>query len=85
MSEDWQLLRSCLLRAAALATAAAEASTTEEVRRGMSAAQAALMDAEFTLRRIERKRPLHQHEKSQLQESAQGGMYCAACGEDVPS
>jgi hypothetical protein len=27
---------------------------------------------------------IHQHEKWQLQESAKGGMYCAACGEDVP-
>jgi hypothetical protein len=27
----------------------------------------------------------HQHEKWQLQESAKGGMYCAACGEAVPS
>lgn len=25
----------------------------------------------------------HQHERWQLQESAKGGMYCAACGEDV--
>lgn len=25
----------------------------------------------------------HQHEAWQLQESAQGGMYCAACGETV--
>jgi hypothetical protein len=34
--------------------AAAEASTVEDVRRNGSAAQAALMDADFTLRRIER-------------------------------
>jgi hypothetical protein len=30
-----------------------------------------------------RVRAPHQHEKWQLQESAKGGMYCAACGEDV--
>jgi hypothetical protein len=59
MSKDWQLLRSHLRRAAELATKAAEASTPEEVRRGGSAAQAALMDADFTLRRIERNAPRH--------------------------
>ena len=32
-----------------------------------------------------RYRTLHVHEKWQLQESAKGGMYCAACGDDLPN
>lgn len=55
MDEDWRLLRKHLTRAVLQATKAAEASTIEEVRRHGGAAQAALMDADFTLRQIERK------------------------------
>ena len=27
----------------------------------------------------------HEHEAWQIRESATGGMYCAACGQDVPT
>jgi hypothetical protein len=54
LNDDWRLMRSHLQRAVEFTAAAAEASTVEDVRRNGSAAQAALMDADFTLRRIER-------------------------------
>lgn len=84
LEEPWRKLRAKLNEVGAAAYVAASGSTTEDIRRNLGAASAALMDADFLLRQIEKGRVPHQHEKWQLQESAKGGMYCAACGEEVP-
>lgn len=55
LSHDWQLMRSHLRLAAAHATAAAEASTLEDVRVNGAAASINLMDADFIRRQIQRK------------------------------
>ena len=55
LNEDWQLMRAKLRLAAAHATAAAEASTLEDVRKQGGAAQIFLIDADFARRRLERK------------------------------
>lgn len=52
---DWQIMRAHLRLAAAHATAAAEASTLEDVRLNGGTAHAALYDADFIRRRIARK------------------------------
>jgi hypothetical protein len=83
MGSEWRLLRAKLNLAAAHAIAAAEASTIEVVARQMGEASMLLIDADFIRRQIVSGRAPHQHEKWMLQESAKGGMYCAACGEDV--
>jgi len=83
LGQQWRRLREKLNTVSVNAKLAAESSTSEQVAKHLGAASAALMDADFILRQIQKGRAPHQHEKSQLQESAKGGWYCAACGEDV--
>jgi len=59
LDKDWRAMRAHLNLAAAHAAAGADASTVEDVRRSTSAAQVALMDADFIRRRIERQEPVH--------------------------
>lgn len=54
LNQDWQSMRSHLRLAAVRATAAAEASTIEDVRTNIGAASISLIDADFLRRTIER-------------------------------
>ena len=56
LSRDWQLMRAQLRLAAAHATAAAEASTLEDVASQLGAASMGLIDADFIRRKLERVR-----------------------------
>lgn len=59
LGSDWRSMRAHLRLVAAHATAAAEASTIDDVRTNLGAASMSLIDADFLRRTIEREANRH--------------------------